>query len=101
MPVSNKLKNSRLTKHGIPENNVETFNELNLYADNTVKDNKIRLEERINFRMKQFENGLTRHVDDKINKITETILTKTVNRIIDEEVNRRVEERLEKIKKGL
>jgi len=75
--------------------------ELKMYADDTVKDYKIQLEERINFRLKQFEVQLTRHVDDKINKITETILTKTVNRIIDEEVNKRVEERLNKIKKAL
>ena len=59
---------------------------------------KTQIKERLEFKIKQVERTLIEHLDDKINKIAESILEKTIDRIAEEEINRRV---LEKIKKCL
>jgi len=59
---------------------------------------RTRMKERLEFKMRQVEYELKIHVEDKINKLTESILEKTIDRIVEEEVNRRV---LEKLKKCL
>ena len=59
---------------------------------------KSQIKERLEFKIKQVERTLIEHLDDKINKIAESILEKTIDRIAEEEINRRV---LEKIKKCL
>jgi hypothetical protein len=41
---------------------------------------------------------MMRHIDDKINGITEKIVSNCTNRIIDGEVERRVNEKLQKLK---
>ena len=75
--------------------------ELDFFADGITKETKSALMERVNFRLRQIENCLIRHVDDKINSITEKIVSLSTNRIIEEEINRRVEVRLKKIKDSL
>jgi hypothetical protein len=75
--------------------------ELNLYADATVLDYKTRLEERINFKIKQLEISLVDHVNSKVDVIVEKILASTVNRVFEEEVNKRLNVKLEKIKNSL
>ena len=72
--------------------------ELNLYGDEKVKDCRIKLQERINFRMNQFEVALIQHIDNKINNITEHIVATTTNRMIEKEVERRLEAKLKKLK---
>jgi len=75
--------------------------ELDFFAKGITKETKSALTERVNFRLKQIESSLVRHVDDKINGITEKIVSLSTNRVIEEEVNRRVEARLKKIKDSL
>jgi hypothetical protein len=41
------------------------------------------------------------HINDKINKMTEDIISTTTSRLINEEVNRRVDEKLRKIRKAI
>ena len=69
-------------------------NEIGFLADAM----KSQIKERLEFKIKQVERTLIEHLDDKINKIAESILEKTIDRIAEEEINRRV---LEKIKKCL
>lgn len=68
------------------------------FSNNITKN---QMKERFEFKLKQIERTLIEHVDDKINKIVESILEKTIDRIVEEEINRRVQEKLEKIKKCL
>lgn len=75
--------------------------ELNLFADDVVKTNKIVMEQRINFKLKQLEISLLQHIDEKLMKITEKMLELTIERKINEEVEKRLEEKLKKIKKSL
>ena len=67
-------------------------------VDSAVKKFQSKLNERIEFKIRTFETTLMNNIDDKINRITETIVGKTTNRIIEAEVNRRVDARIEKIK---
>lgn len=62
---------------------------------------KNQIKDKLDFKMKQIEIGLTLHVNEKILSITEKILEKTIDRVVEEEINRRVQEKLEKIKKCL
>lgn len=75
--------------------------EMNFFADGIHKKDKIKLQERLDFKLKQIETAMVRHIDDKINSITETIISNCTTRIIDGEVNRRVEEKIDKLKKLL
>ncbi len=75
--------------------------ELELHSDEVAKQKKSEIEERISFKLKQIENSLLQHVDDKLNKITEKILTLTIDRVVNEEVERRVAEKLKKLKNEL
>ena len=75
--------------------------ELAFYSDELTKQRKIDLESRINFKLKQIENAMVNHIDDKVNKITERIIELTTTRIFEEEVEKRLELRLKKIKDSL
>lgn len=75
--------------------------ELNFFADGIAKEDKLKIQERVNFKLKQIETSMIKHIDDKINGITETIISNCTTRIIDGEVNRRVEEKIDKLKKLL
>lgn len=72
--------------------------EMNSFADGIVKQDKSKLQERLDFKLKQIETGMIRHIDDKINGITEKIISNCTNRIIEGEVERQVEEKLKKLK---
>ena len=71
--------------------------EMNLFADEVVKTNKIIIEQRLNFKLKQLEVSLLQHIDEKLMKITEKMLELTIERKINEEV----EKKLKKLKKSL
>jgi hypothetical protein len=75
--------------------------ELGYFAEDVTKQRRLDLEERLNFKLKQFENSMIRHIDDKINKITERIVELSLNRTIEQEVEKRLNKKLEKIKKAL
>lgn len=70
-------------------------NEINLYADASVNEYQKKLVRRLNIQMINIEF----HINNKLNKMTEDIISATTSRIINEEVNRRVDEKLQKIKK--
>lgn len=71
--------------------------EINLYADASVNEYQKKLVRRLNVQMTNIEF----HIKDKLNKMTEDIISATTSRIINEEVNRRVDEKLQKIKKEI
>lgn len=72
-------------------------NEVNLYADDTVKQYREQLQRRLDVQMSNIEG----HINDKINKMTEDIISTTTSRLINEEVNIRVDEKLRKIRKAI
>lgn len=72
-------------------------NEINLYADESVIEYREKLQRRLDVQMSNIEC----HINDKINKMTEDIISTTTNRLIQEEVNRRVDEKLRKIRKAI
>lgn len=72
--------------------------EMNFFADGITKQDKIKLQERLDFKLKQIETGMMRHIDDKINGITEKIVSNFTNRVIENEVERRLEEKIKKLK---
>jgi RNA polymerase-binding transcription factor DksA len=65
-----------------------------LKSDKVKKD----IEERLTEKLENIEIKLLNHIDDKINKITQEIVSKTNKRYIDGEVNRLLNEKLEKLK---
>jgi hypothetical protein len=71
--------------------------EVELYADETVKQYREQLQRRLDVQMSSIEG----HINDKINKMTEDIISITTSRIINEEVNKRVDEKLRKIRKAI
>jgi 3-dehydroquinate dehydratase len=71
--------------------------EVDLYADETVKQYQEQLQIRLDVQMSNIEG----HINDKINKMTEDIISITTSRIINEEVNKRVDEKLRKIRKAI
>lgn len=75
--------------------------ELGYFSEDFSKKRKLEVEERLNFKLKQFENSMIRHVDDKINNITEKIVELLLNRKIEEEVEKRLNKKLDKLKKTL
>ena len=69
---------------------------------NTLGDDiKSNIKDKLDFKIKQVEYNLNDHIEEKVLKLTEKILEKTIDRVIEDEVNRRVLEKLEKIKKCL
>ena len=69
---------------------------------NTLGDDiKSNIKDKLDFKIKQVEHNLNEHIEEKVLKLTERILGKTIDRVIEDEVNRRVLEKLEKIKKEL
>lgn len=71
--------------------------EVDLYADDTVKQYREQLQRRLDVQMSNIEG----HINDKINKMTENIISTTTSRLINEEVNKRVDEKLRKIRKAI
>ena len=69
--------------------------EINSLGDNV----KSSIKEKLDFKIKQVEHNLNDHIEEKVIRLTERILEKTIDRVIEDEVNRRVLEKLEKIKK--
>lgn len=75
--------------------------ELAFYSDELTKQRKIELEDRINFKLKQIENAMIEHINNKVDKMTERIITLTTNRIFEEEVEKRLSIKLKKNKDSL
>jgi hypothetical protein len=71
--------------------------EFELFADDIVLRNKTKITERIDFKLKQLEKSLIKHVDDKFDKVTEMILEATISRKIEEEVDKRLKQIKDKL----
>jgi hypothetical protein len=59
------------------------------------------LKREIDKRLTEFETSLKRHIEDKLNKITETIIESALSRVVEEKVNQKVNEKIKQIKKLL
>lgn len=66
-----------------------------------VKARKINMGERLEFKIRQFENSIVKHIDDKLDKITEKIVELIINRVVENEVEKRLNKKLEKLKNSL
>lgn len=75
--------------------------ELDFFADEISLERKQELEARLMFKFKQIETSMIKHVNDKINSLTERIVSLTTDKIIEREVNKRVDIRLKEIKDSL
>ncbi len=75
--------------------------ELDLFTNDLGICAKKELKANLVVKIKEIENAMIKHVDDKINKITERIVAEALDKRIDEEVDKRVEEKLKKIKDSL
>ena len=75
--------------------------ELGFFAEDITRARSLEIEERLNFKLKQIENSMIRHIDEKINKITERIVELSISRVIEQEVETRLNRKLDKIRKIL
>jgi hypothetical protein len=75
--------------------------ELGYFAEDMSRARSLEIEERLNFKLKQIENSMIRHIDEKINKITERIVELSISRVIEQEVETRLNKKLDKIRKIL
>ena len=71
--------------------------ELDFYSNESIKEYKEKLQRKLDVQMSNLES----HINDKIIKMTEDIISTTTSRLINEEVNRRVDEKLKKIRKAI
>ncbi len=70
--------------------------EINILGNEYANIRRREIEESIDRVLHQFEDTLLEHVSNKIDTITEKILSKITDRMIDAEVEKRVKERLKK-----
>ena len=75
--------------------------ELDFFTNKLGANVKIELKESLKSKLESIENAMVRHIDDKINKITEKIVSLAIDRKIEEEVTKRLDARLKKIKDSL
>ena len=65
---------------------------------NQKKDN---IKTEIDRRLSEFERTLTKHVEDKLTKISETIIESVLGRVVEDKVNEKVKLKIKEIKKIL
>jgi len=75
--------------------------DLDFFSSGISEEVKKKLDIKINTKISKFEASLLKHIDDKFNKVTETIIESILNHKIEAEVNKRLDAKLEKIKKAL
>lgn len=75
--------------------------ELDLFADGLAKDALRLIDCKISVQYDKFAEETFKHIEAKINQITEKIITEALSHRIEEEVKKRVAIRLEKIKNEL
>jgi hypothetical protein len=97
-----KNSNGDLTVVSTKELNEELFSyiesEMMKYPE--LKTDKVKqdIEDKLTEKLNNMENLLLDHINNKITKITQEIVSKTNKRYIDGEVNRLLNEKLEKLK---
>jgi GTPase involved in cell partitioning and DNA repair len=75
--------------------------ELDLFADSLAKEAITLIDDKVAIQYDKFAQEMYQHIEDKINKITEKIITEALSHRIEEEVKKRVAIKLDKIKNEL
>lgn len=72
--------------------------ELDFISHGVVQRRVNDIIESVDRRLMSFERKLENHISDKINAITERIISNATSRIVEERVNERLNEKLDKLK---
>jgi Ni,Fe-hydrogenase maturation factor len=102
-----KFTNSRGDE--IVINPVELKEELHNFIDKellsqtqeNIEQKKDNIKTEIDRRLSEFERTLTKHVEDKLTKISETIIESVLGRVVEDKVNEKVKLKIKEIKKIL
>lgn len=80
----------------------EYFNEeMELYTDETIINHKFQVITNVDKKMGEFEHKMEKHINDKIDSLTERIMENILSRVIEDEVTKRVDIKLKYIKDAL
>ena len=75
--------------------------ELDLISHGVTQRRVNNIIEDVDRRLRSFEMKLENHISDKINAITESIISNATTNIVEQRVNERLNEKLQKIKEQL
>lgn len=75
--------------------------EINSHNDETVRLNAEALERKIKVKLDQLEFQLLSYIENRVDTITERIVSGTIERVIEAKVNKRFNEKLQKLKESL
>jgi hypothetical protein len=84
---------------------MELKSELNKFIDlqfssmtiEDIENKKEHLKRELDRKLNEFELSLKQHVEDKINKITQSVIENTTNRIFEDRIKQEVKQRLRKL----
>jgi uncharacterized FlaG/YvyC family protein len=84
---------------------LELKEELNKFIDlqfssmtsEDIEHKKEHLKRELDKKLNEFETSLKQHVEDKINKITQSVIENTTNRIFEDRIKQEVKQRLRKL----
>lgn len=62
-----------------------------------IENKKVYLKKEIDKKLNDFESSLYKHIEDKINKISEKVIESTLNRVFEDKVKEEVKRRLKKL----
>lgn len=71
--------------------------ELLSQTQDDIENKKVYLKKEIDKKLNDFESSLYKHIEDKINKITEKVIESTLNRVFEDKVKEEVKRRLKKL----
>lgn len=71
--------------------------ELLSQTQDEIQNKKEYLKKEIDKKLNDFESSLYKHIEDKINKITEKVIESTLNRVFEDKVKEEVKRRLKKL----
>jgi uncharacterized FlaG/YvyC family protein len=72
--------------------------ELDLISSGVTRRRVDEIIEDVDRRLNKFEKTLEKHIDDKINRLTDSIIQKSTTNLIEERVNERLAEKIENLK---
>lgn len=72
-------------------------NELLSQSQEDIERKREYLKRAIDKQLNEFELSLKRHIEDKINKITETIIERSMERVFEDRVKQEVKNRIKKL----
>lgn len=98
-----KIDNSKGTTILTPKDlkeHIDDFihNEIDLYASVKVREQIKYTELALSDKIKIFEKDLIKHIDNKLDMLSEKIIEMIISRIVEERVNDLVDKKLEKLK---